>query len=61
MFSGDDRYMAYVMADDGDDLIEVDIRTLSGDRLATLRVEAVTAHDWRLVTAIDSLTLGKLM
>lgn len=46
-------YTAWIMGDE--DLVEVDVRTLSDDRLAALRLEAVGAGDTQLVETINSL------
>ncbi len=46
-------YTAWIMGED--DLIEVDIRTLSDGRLEALRLEAHAAGDTDLVEAITGL------
>lgn len=46
-------YTAWIMGDD--DLVEVDVRTLSDERLEALRLEAFAAGDTELVQTITSL------
>lgn len=50
-------YTASIIANPGDDFTtDVDLRTLTSDRLTALRDEAATAGDLELVAVIDSLT-----
>lgn len=49
------NYTASIYDPTRDELTDVDIRTLSADRLAKLRTEAGEAGDLDLVAAIDSL------
>ena len=49
------NYTASIYDAATDDLVEVDIRTLSADRLAALRDEAGSAGDIDLLAAIDTL------
>jgi len=46
---------AFVMADDGEGLVEVDLRTLDTDRLTALRDEAGTAGDSKMVATITGI------
>lgn len=49
------NYIASIYDAATDDMIDIDIRTLSADRLAALRVDAGEHGDLDLVAAIDSL------
>ena len=48
-------YTASIMNAEGDDLEDVDLRTVDTDRLRTLRQEAGTAGDAVTVLLIDSI------
>ena len=51
----DEKYMARILNGEGDAEVEVDIRTLSADRLAALRTEAGRAGDMELVESLSSI------